>query len=66
MKDRVEVRILGGAREVGRSAILVAYRDTKILLDYGVLVGNGKPEFPIHVPPRDIDAIIITLSLIHI
>ncbi|MCD6408876.1 MAG: MBL fold metallo-hydrolase [Candidatus Verstraetearchaeota archaeon] len=60
MKDKVEVRFLGGAREVGRSAILMSYRNTRLLLDYGVLVGDGKPELPIHVPPRDIDAIIVT------
>jgi len=39
----MNVRFLGGAREVGRSAVLV---DDRLLLDYGLLTGNP-PRFPI-------------------
>ena len=39
----MELRFLGGVREVGRSAILV---DDSLLLDYGVLTGNP-PQFPV-------------------
>jgi putative mRNA 3-end processing factor len=39
----MNVRFLGGAREVGRSAILI---DDRLLLDYGLLTGNP-PRFPV-------------------
>ena len=55
--------MLGSAREIGRSAILVEDRGKRILLDYGVLVSNGRkrdPEFPLHVRPRDVDAVVVT------
>ena len=39
----MKVRFLGGAREVGRSAILV---NNRLLLDYGMLTGNP-PRFPV-------------------
>ena len=55
----MEITFLGGAREVGRSAILVSYKNTNILLDYGVML-NDHPEFPAHVEPKKIDAIILT------
>jgi len=50
---------LGGAGEIGRSAIMVKADDTRILLDYGVAL-NDVPEFPLHVAPRDIDGVIVT------
>ena len=42
----MDVRFLGGAREVGRSAILV---NDRLLLDYGMLTGNP-PQFPVETP----------------
>ncbi|WP_435186018.1 MBL fold metallo-hydrolase [Halobellus sp. EA9] len=42
----MDVRFLGGAREVGRSAILV---NGSLLLDYGTLTGNP-PQFPVETP----------------
>ena len=59
----LKLRILGAAREVGRSALLVEDLGQRIILDYGVLVGNGRkkdPEFPVHVRPKDIDAVFVT------
>lgn len=59
----MRITVLGSAREIGRSAILVEDRGAHILLDYGVLVSNGRkkdPEFPLHVRPRDVDAVIVT------
>ena len=38
----MEIQFLGGAREVGRSALLV---DGRLLLDYGILTGNP-PQYP--------------------
>jgi putative mRNA 3-end processing factor len=42
----MQLRFLGGAREVGRSAILV---DESLLLDFGLLAGNP-PRYPIETP----------------
>ena len=52
---------MGSAREVGRAAIYVKTERTGILLDYGVML-NHTPGFPMHIPPRDVDAIIVTHS----
>ncbi|NHN60992.1 MULTISPECIES: MBL fold metallo-hydrolase [Halorussus] len=42
----MELRFLGGVREVGRSAILV---NDRLLLDYGIKTGNP-PQFPVDAP----------------
>ena len=55
----MELRVLGGAREVGRSAFLLKTRRTSILMDYGALT-RQEPAFPMHVSPRDVDAIFLT------
>ena len=55
----MEVKVLGAARQVGRSAFLVTHRDSKILLDYGALT-TKVPGFPMHVPPKDIRAIVLS------
>ncbi|MEM0111851.1 MAG: MBL fold metallo-hydrolase, partial [Candidatus Parvarchaeota archaeon] len=54
----VQIKFLGGTREVGRVAILVGTEKTRVLLDYGVML-NHEPGFPIHVSPKDVDAIIL-------
>ncbi|MEM2546002.1 MAG: MBL fold metallo-hydrolase [Candidatus Bathyarchaeia archaeon] len=54
----LQVKFLGGTQEVGRNAILVKTEKTQVLLDYGVML-NHEPGFPIHVPPREVDAIIL-------
>ncbi|HEY7572442.1 MAG TPA: MBL fold metallo-hydrolase RNA specificity domain-containing protein [Nitrososphaeraceae archaeon] len=51
--------VLGAAREVGRSAFLVSTDKTNVLFDYGVLL-KREPIFPVHVRPRDLDAVVIT------
>jgi putative mRNA 3-end processing factor len=53
------VKVLGAAKEVGRSAFQVNCDGVSLLLDYGVELGN-EPEFPIAVNPHDINAAIIT------
>ncbi len=55
----MEITILGAARQVGRSAFLVSGKETKILLDYGAMTLR-EPAFPMHVPPKDIDGIILS------
>ena len=58
----MEVKVLGAANEVGRSGFLVNCDGTNLLLDYGVLFGKRgtPPGYPVHVKPKDLDAIIIT------
>ena len=55
----MEIKVLGAAKEVGRSAFLVSSENSNILLDYGILL-KREPEFPIHVKPKDIHAIVIS------
>ena len=45
---------------MGKSAILVSSRDVNVLLDYGVDISGEEPEFPLHVRPRDVSAIVLT------
>ena len=55
----MKVTVLGAAKEVGRSAFLVNADHTNILMDYGVLL-KREPIFPMHVKPKDIDAVVIS------
>lgn len=57
----MQVRFLGGAREVGRISISVKTKKTQALLDYGVMFDH-EPGFPMHVPPKEVDALILTHS----
>jgi putative mRNA 3-end processing factor len=57
----LQVRFLGGAREVGRIGITVKSERTQVLLDYGVMLDH-QPGFPMHVPPKEVDALILTHS----
>jgi len=50
----MDLRFCGGAREVGRSAVLV---DDSLLLDYGLLTGNP-PRYP--VGDADPDAVVVS------
>jgi len=50
----MNLRFCGGAREVGRSAVLV---DDSLLLDYGLLTGNP-PRYP--VGDTDPDAVVVS------
>ena len=59
----MEIKVLGAAGEVGRSAFQVNCNGTNFLLDYGVMFGKPRgapPTYPLHVKPRDIDSVIIT------
>ena len=58
----MNVKVLGAAREVGRSGFLIDCDGTNLLLDYGVMFGRrgSPPQYPSHVKPRDIDSVIIT------
>ncbi|MEM3703411.1 MAG: MBL fold metallo-hydrolase [Candidatus Bathyarchaeia archaeon] len=54
----LQIKFLGGTREVGRAAISVRTEKTQVLLDYGVML-NHEPGFPMHIPPKEVDAIIL-------
>jgi len=55
------LKFLGGTREVGRSAVALKTEKAQILMDYGVLM-NHEPGFPVHVPPKEVDAVVLTHS----
>jgi len=54
----VKLHFMGGTHEVGRNAILVESDQARLLLDYGVKIGDA-PKFPAHVRATDIDGIVI-------
>ncbi len=60
----IRMTALGGFREVGRSCILMQTRDSNVLLDCGLNVGNPNDRFPYFYIPefsiRDLDAVIIS------
>jgi putative mRNA 3-end processing factor len=55
----MRVRVLGAARQVGRSAFYVEHGDSGLLLDYGALT-TKEPGFPMHVQPKKVDALILS------
>jgi len=57
----MKIRFLGSAREVGRAAIAVKSEKNQLLLDYGVML-DDEPGFPMHIPPKEVDAIVLTHS----
>ncbi|NLF87626.1 MBL fold metallo-hydrolase, partial [Candidatus Bathyarchaeota archaeon] len=57
----MQVGFLGGAREVGRLGISVKSEKAQSIVDYGVMLDN-EPGFPMHVPPKDVDALVLTHS----
>lgn len=58
---QLQIGFLGGTREVGRIAITVKTEKTQVLLDYGAMLDN-EPGFPMHIPPKEVDAIILSHS----
>ncbi|MCC6002929.1 MAG: MBL fold metallo-hydrolase [Thermofilum sp.] len=60
----LRLKFLGGAREVGRSAILLSVEGKQLLLDYGVSLEGEEPRFPLPVPPRELHA--VTISHAHL
>jgi hypothetical protein len=60
----IRMHALGGFREVGRSCILIQTRDSNVLLDVGLNVGNPNDKFPFfdisEFSIRDLDAVIIS------
>jgi len=61
MRIPLNIQFLGGTKEIGRIAIALKTEKTQLLLDYGVIM-NNEPGFPMHVPPKEVDAIILCHS----
>src|SRR2546426_275813 len=63
-ENYVRITALGGFRQVGRSAALLSTRESKVLIDCGVLISedNGSPYLnaPEVTPLSSIDAVVIT------
>ncbi len=55
----MQMRFLGACQEVGRSAVAVKGARSQILMDYGVMI-NHDVGFPVHVSPKDLDAVVLT------
>lgn len=55
----MKIRFLGACNEVGRSAIVVHDGVKHVLFDYGVIM-NHEIGFPMHIPTRELDAIILS------
>lgn len=55
----MQVKVLGAAKEVGRSAFQINCDGVSFLLDYGVELGR-EPLYPIEVDPHQINAAVIT------
>jgi len=59
--SRLEVKVLGGGREVGRAAVAVGRPGSYVLLDYGVNFNErDEPQLPMHIRPTDVEALILT------
>ncbi len=56
---KLEITFLGGAREVGKSALFVKGNKNNILLDYGAQTSR-EPSFPMHVKPREVHSLLLT------
>lgn len=57
----MEIKVLGSGKEVGRAAILLKGEKGSLLLDYGVSFNERDiPQFPLHVRPVDITALVIS------
>ncbi|MGA3296647.1 MAG: MBL fold metallo-hydrolase [Candidatus Bathyarchaeia archaeon] len=55
----MQLRFLGACQEVGRSAYAVKTANSQILMDYGVMI-NHEVSFPIHISPKDLNAVVLT------
>ncbi|MDO8741431.1 MAG: beta-CASP ribonuclease aCPSF1 [Candidatus Woesearchaeota archaeon] len=65
-EEWIRVTFLGGAREVGRSCILLQTPESRILLDCGVNVASEEHAYPLFEVPefklQELDAVIISHS----
>src|SRR5439155_22914850 len=55
----MKIRFMGACQEVGRSAFALSMGEKYLVLDYRVMV-NHHVGFPMHIPPKEVDAIVLT------
>src|SRR3989442_9638576 len=55
----MKIRFMGACQEVGRSAFAVSMGEKYLVLDYGGMV-NHHVGFPMHIPPKEVEAIVLT------
>ncbi|MCL4328188.1 MAG: MBL fold metallo-hydrolase [Candidatus Thermoplasmatota archaeon] len=55
----MKIKFLGGAEEVGRLAIKIENKDTRVMVDYGV-IPEKPPLYP--MPPEPVDGLFLTHS----
>ncbi len=59
--SRLEIKVLGGGREVGRAAVAVGRPGSYMLLDYGVNFNErDEPQLPMHIRPNEVEALVLT------
>ena len=57
----MEIKILGGGREVGRAAVAVGSNGKYLLLDYGINFDEKDiPQLPLHIRPNELVAIAVS------
>lgn len=59
----IRITALGGFREVGRSALLITTKDSKVLVDCGINVADESPPYlqlPEVLPLETLDAVVLT------
>ncbi len=63
-ENHVRITALGGFQEVGRSAILLETRESKVLLDFGVNLSSFEPTKHLpraeDLPIEELDAVVVT------
>src|SRR4030042_5757925 len=59
--SEIQLRFLGGSRKCGRMPMAVKTKKTQVLLDYGAMLDH-EPGFPMHLPPKEVDAIVLSHS----
>lgn len=58
MNNTLNIKFLGGTRQIGKSATLIEYDDTKLVLDYGIDPHKEGVDFPLEV--EDIDFVLLS------
>ncbi|MGB9623028.1 MAG: MBL fold metallo-hydrolase, partial [Candidatus Bathyarchaeia archaeon] len=56
----MKITVFGGGREVGRSGFEIRGDGTKLVLDYGVMIKEDRPTFPLSTHAKDLDGVVIT------
>ena len=58
MENRLRFSIFGGKNEIGGNKILLEYKDTKLMLDFGLSFSTYKKYFAEFLQPRKCNALL--------